>query len=174
MEFRFASIAWLLLLPPALILVWALGLRLTVLGRARSADLGAAEALEQREYAPALALFQAAEKLYRDAASLQAKRESVLATLKATQDSMNLADRAFQTEARPASFERGKQLLADARKALEEEDLDGAKRLFGQATQSFAKAHGEADMANELAKAQEAWGAALANTWAAPFRWTTE
>lgn len=133
-----------------------------VLGRARSADLGAAEALEQREYAPALALFQAAEKLYRQAASLQAKRESVLAALKATQESMNLADRAFQTEARPVSFERGKQLLADARKALEEEDLDGAKRLFGAAAESFAKAQGEAEVANQLAKAQEAWGAALA------------
>lgn len=134
-----------------------------VLGRARQAESGAAEALEQREYTPALRLFQTAEKLFREAAALQLKRESVLAARKTADDAMKMADKAFKTEARPASFERGKQALADGDKALaEEEDLDGAKKLFAQAVESFAKAHAEAELSNELAKAQEAWGAALA------------
>ncbi len=133
-----------------------------VLGRARSADLAATEALEQREYPPSLALFQTAEKLYREAAGLQVKRESVQASQKAAEDSLKLADKAFQTEARPASFERGKQSFDDGKKALDEEDLDSAKQLFGQAVELFAKAQAGAELANQLSKAQEAWSAALA------------
>jgi len=74
---------------------------------------------------------------------------------------MKLADAAFQTEARPASFERGKQALADARKALEQDDLDAAEQSFAAAVEHFAKAHGEAELANELANAQQAYAAAL-------------
>jgi formylglycine-generating enzyme required for sulfatase activity len=133
-----------------------------LLTRARKAETGAADSLQERDYTPALALFQSAEKLYREAAVVQSKRESVLAARKSVEASMKVANAAFQSEARPASFERGKQLLADAEKAMAEEDLDAVKRLFSEAAEAFAKAHAEAELANQLGKAQEGWAAALA------------
>ena len=133
-----------------------------LLGRATRAELAAAEALEEREYTPARALFAHADDLYRLAATLQKKRDRVLAARKTARDSMKLADSAFKTEARTASFERGKQSLADGDKALGEEDLDKAKRLFAAAVEFFAKAQGEAELANELAKAQDAWAGTVA------------
>jgi len=132
------------------------------LRQATAAEASAAEALEGREYAPAKALFVRAEGLYKQVIALQAKRDKVLAVGKTAEDSMKLADGAFKTEGRPASFERGKQALADARKALDEDDLDVAEKGFAAAVEQFAKAQGEADVANELGKAQEAYAAAAA------------
>ncbi|HUW83277.1 MAG TPA: SUMF1/EgtB/PvdO family nonheme iron enzyme [Phycisphaerae bacterium] len=132
-----------------------------LLAQAVAADFAAADALENRQYTLAKGLFARAEGLYKQVAALQAKRDKVLAVQKTAEDSMKLADGAFQTEARPASFERGKQALADARKALEQDDLDAAEQSFAAAVEHFAKAHGEAELANELAKAQEAYAAAV-------------
>ena len=134
-----------------------------LLRQAVAAETSAAEALEGREYSPAKALFARAESLYKQVAALQAKRDKVLAVAETAEDSMKLADGAFETEARPASFERGKQALADGRKALEEDDLDAAEKGFSAAVEQFAKAQGEAEVANELAKAQEAYAAAAAS-----------
>jgi len=133
-----------------------------ILAQATGAESDANEALENREYAPAKALFVRAEQLYRQAAALQAQRDKVLAAGKAADDNLRLADSAFKTEARPASFERAKQALADARKAIDEDDLAVASRLFGEAAELAAKARGEAELVNELGKAQGEWAAAVA------------
>jgi formylglycine-generating enzyme required for sulfatase activity len=133
-----------------------------ILAQATGAESDAGEALENREYAPAKALFVRAEQLYRQAAILQAQRDRVLATAKAAEDNLRLADAAFKTEVRPASFERAKQALADARKAVDEDDLGEASRLFGEAAELAAKARGEAELVNELGKAQGEWAAAVA------------
>ena len=126
------------------------------------AEAAAADALESREYTPARALFAQAEDLYRQAAALQVKRDKVVAAHKTAQDSMKLADAAFQTEARPASFERAKQCLTDGTKALEDEELDKAREFFGDAVQFFAKAQTEADLANAFDQAQNAWARTVA------------
>ena len=131
-----------------------------LLGRAQDAQGDGNEALENREYGPAKALFVRAEELYRQAAAAQAKRDKVLANRKGADDAMKLADGAFKSSARPASFELGRQALEDGRKALDEEDLDAASGRFAAAVQAFAKAQGEAETVNELGKAQEAWAAA--------------
>ena len=95
------------------------------------------------------------------AVSAQQKDVTLEDAIEARTDVSVLADGAFQTEGRPASFERGKQALGDARKALEQDDLDAAEQSFAAAVEHFAKAHGEAELANELAKAQEAYAAAV-------------
>ena len=133
-----------------------------LIGRALRAEAAAADALQGREYTPARALFAQAEGLYRRAAGLQVKRDKVVASQKTAQDSMKLADAAFQTEGRPASFERGKQCLADGTKALVAEDLDKAREFFGNAVKFFATAQTEADVANAFAEAQNAWARAVA------------
>jgi formylglycine-generating enzyme required for sulfatase activity len=130
--------------------------------RAGKAEAAAADALDERQYAPARGLFAAAEKLYRDAAVVQGKRDAVLASRKSVEDSLNLANQAFKGEARPASFERGKQAVADADKALGDDDLETAKPLLAQAAEQFAAARAEADKINALGNAQQAWAAALA------------
>ncbi|MFH1732490.1 MAG: SUMF1/EgtB/PvdO family nonheme iron enzyme, partial [Planctomycetota bacterium] len=133
-----------------------------VAGRALRAQAAAAIALEDRKYTPARALFAQAEGLYRRAAVLEAKRGKVVATQKTAQESLKRANAAFKTEARPASFERGKQCLADGSKELEEEDLDEAAELFANAAKFFAKAQAEATVVNTFAQAQEAWARAVA------------
>jgi len=132
-----------------------------VLRQAIAAESSAADALEGREYTPSKALFVRAEGLYKQVVAQQAKRDKVLVVGKTAEDSMKLADGAFKTEGRPASFERGKQALGDGRKALEEDDLDAAEKAFTAAVEQFAKAQGEADVANELGKVQEAYAAAV-------------
>ena len=126
-----------------------------VLKRGSAAESAAAQALEERDYAPARALFAQAESLYREGAVLQTKRDQVDAARKTAEDSMSLADKAFISEARPASFERGRQALTDGVKAMGEENLDEAKVQFAKGVEEFAKAQTEAQAANELAKAQE-------------------
>jgi formylglycine-generating enzyme required for sulfatase activity len=133
-----------------------------VLGRAQKAEAAAAEGLEDRQYSSARALFAAAEKLYQEAAALQTRRDAVAASRKSVEDSMNLADKAFKGSARPASFERGKQALADADKALADDDLETAKPLLTSAAEQFAAGRAEADQMNALGDAQQAWAAALA------------
>jgi len=130
--------------------------------RARSAEKAALEALEARDYTPACALFTRAEQFYREAAALQAKRDQVVELQKTAEQSRTLADKAFETPARPASFELGKQALADGANALAAEDLDKARQLYNQAVEQFARAQNEAQAANLLAKAQSDWAAALA------------
>ncbi|MCX7048138.1 MAG: formylglycine-generating enzyme family protein [Candidatus Sumerlaeota bacterium] len=130
--------------------------------RGQKAESAATDALEERQYTPARALFGAAEKLYRAAGVLQGKRDAVAASRASVEDTMKLADKAFKSEARPASFERGKQALADADKALAEDDLDAAKPLLTDAAAQFAASRSEADKMNALTEAQQAWAAALA------------
>jgi len=74
---------------------------------------------------------------------------------------VGVADGAFQGEARPASFERGKQELADGDQALGEEDLDQAKDHFVRAVEFFAKARDEAEAANVYTEARNAWAKAI-------------
>jgi len=133
-----------------------------VLSRAQKAEASATTALEERQYASASGLFAAAEKLYREAAVLQGKRDAVAAARKSVEDTMKLANAAFKSSARPASFERGKQALADADKALGDDDIETAKPLLSQAAEQFAAARAEADKMNALADAQQAWAAGLA------------
>ena len=133
-----------------------------VLQRAAETERAAADALEERAYPPARALFDKARSLYREASAVQAKRDKVVAAKQSAQESMKLADDAFKWPARSASFERGKQALADADKALAAEDLDKASQMFGQSVEFFAKAHAEAEQLNELGKVQEVWSAAVA------------
>lgn len=132
-----------------------------IIQRAINAELAAADSLEEREYTPAFALFEQAEKLYLRAAELQATRDKVVATRDTARESMKLADSAFITEARPASFERGKQALEDGENALDEEELNKAKDCFSSAVEYFSKARNEAEASNELAKSRDAWTAAL-------------
>ena len=134
-----------------------------LVGRARQAESAASDALEERQYTPARSLFVAAEKLYREAAVAQAKREAVVASRQSAEDTMKKADSAFKSSARPASFERGKQALADADKALGEDDLEAAKPLVAAAAEQFGAARAEADQMNALTEAQQAWSAALAS-----------
>ena len=130
--------------------------------RAHKAESAASDALEDRQYTPARSLFVAAEKLYREAATAQAKREAVMASRQSAEDTLKKADAAFKSSARPASFERGKQALADADKALGEDDLEAAKPLLVTAAEQFGAARAEADQMNALGEAQQAWSAALA------------
>ena len=118
--------------------------------------------MEDRQYTPARSLFVAAEKLYREAAVAQPKHEAAVTSRQSAEDTMKKADAAFKGSARPASFERGKQALADADKALAEDDLETAEPLLTAAAEQFAAARGEADQLNALAAAQQAWSAALA------------
>ena len=135
-----------------------------LVGRALQAEAAAAEALEEREYTPARALFARAETLYARAPALQAARDKVVAARKAAQDSMALAGEAFRTEARPASFERGRQRLQDGDEALAGEELDKAKQLFSDAAGHFARSRTEAVLAADFAKARDAWSAAVSGT----------
>jgi len=129
---------------------------------ARKAESAASDALEDRQYTQARALFVVAEKLYREAAVAQGKREAILTSRQSAEDTMKKADVAFRGSARPASFERGKQVLADADKALAEDDFETAKPLLTAAAEQFAVVRGEAEQMNTLADAQQAWSAALA------------
>jgi len=85
-----------------------------------------------------------------------------VASRQSAADTMKKADAAFKNTARPASFERGQQALADADKALAEADLDAAKPFLVTAAAEFAAARGEADQLNALADAQSAWSALAA------------
>jgi len=133
-----------------------------LLSRAQKGESAAVAALEERQYSPARALFAATEKLYREAAVVQGKREQIQASRKSVEDSMTLADKAFKSEGRPASFERGKQALADADKALADDDCDNAKTALAQSAEQFAASRAEADKMNAVADAQQTWSAALA------------
>ncbi|MCX7005051.1 MAG: SUMF1/EgtB/PvdO family nonheme iron enzyme [bacterium] len=135
-----------------------------LLSRAQKSESAAVDAFEERQYSPARALFAATEKLYREAAVLQDQREQVQASRKSVVDSLTLVDKAFKSEARPASFERGKQALADADKALADDDFDNAKKSITQSVEQFATARAEADKMNAMADAQHTWSAALATT----------
>src|SRR5205823_2386545 len=120
-----------------------------------------ADALEGQLYTPARSLFVVAEKLYREAAVVQGKRDQAQAARKSVEDSLKLADTAFKGPARPAAFERGKQALSDADKALAEDDLEAAKPLLTRAAEQFAVARSEAEKVNPLGEAQQIWSAAL-------------
>jgi formylglycine-generating enzyme required for sulfatase activity len=133
-----------------------------LLARAKSAESTAGEALAERDFAPARALFSHAEKLYLEAVTLQRKIDQAIAVRTTAEEAMQLADKAFETEARPASFERGKQALEDGAKALNEEDLEGANQLFSQAVEQFGNAMAEAKVANALTKAQQNYSELLA------------
>jgi formylglycine-generating enzyme required for sulfatase activity len=108
--------------------------------RAGKAEAAATEAFEKQQYAPSRDLFAAAEKLYHQAVLFQGKRDLVIAARKRVEDSMNIADKMFKGEARPANFERGKQALADVDKALGNDDLETVMPLLALATEQFADA----------------------------------
>ncbi|MCG3173235.1 MAG: Hercynine oxygenase [Myxococcota bacterium] len=135
---------------------------LDLLTRASAAESAAGQSLEQRRYGPAKNLFAAAEKSYREALVIQTRREQVAAGRQSVIDNMKLADGAFKTSARPASFERGKQALADADQSISSEDFDAAKAQLATAAEHFAAAKQEAELHNALAAAQQAWSAVLA------------
>jgi len=133
-----------------------------LLNRAQKAESAANDALEERQYGSAAGLFVAGEKLYKEAAVLQGKREAIAASRKGVEDSMKLADKAIKGNSRPASFERGKQALADAEKALADDDFDATKKMLAQGAEQFAAARADADKINALSDAQQAWASALA------------
>lgn len=133
-----------------------------LLSLAQKAESAAGDALAERQYAPARSLFAAAEKLYREAGVLQGKRDTVAALRKSVEDSMKQADEAFKGSARPASFERGKQALADADKLLADDDIDAAKPLLAKAAEHFGAARAGAEQLNALTDARQSWSAALA------------
>lgn len=128
-----------------------------LLTRAAAAAEAAGRALEERDYTPARALFVQATALYKQADALQAKRERALVAQKTARDSLTLTDGAFQGEARPASFERGKQALTDGNQALAQEELDQARDHFARAVECFARARGEAAAFNAYTEAWNAW-----------------
>jgi len=132
-----------------------------LLTRAAAGAEAGGRSLEERDYTPARALFAQAAALYGQAAALQAKRGRVLAAQKTAQNSLALADGAFQGEARPASFERGKQALADGSQALAQEELDQAKEHFARAVEFFARARDEAAAFNAYTEAWNVWETAL-------------
>jgi formylglycine-generating enzyme required for sulfatase activity len=133
-----------------------------LVGRAVAAERAADRALEDRQYTPARALFAAAGKLYGDLAALQAKRDAVIASRQSVEQNRKLADAAFKGAARPASFERGKQALDDADKALAADDFETARKHLTEAAERFATARTEAAEQNAAVEAQQAWTAALA------------
>jgi len=128
-----------------------------LLTRAAAVAEAGAKALEDRDYTPAQALFAQAADLYGQADALQAKRDRVLAAQKTARDSLALADDAFQGEARPASFERGKQALADGSEALAKRELDRARDHFVRAVEFLARARDEAAAFNAYEEAWSAW-----------------
>ena len=138
-----------------------------LLARAAAAQAAASDALDHRDYTPARGLFQAAEKLFRDAAVLAARRADVLAARKAAEDAMKRALDDLKSEAPPASFEHGKQALADGVKALDEGDDAAASHLFADAKEFFQARPGQAPPVGELEKTEKAWAVALATVDAA-------
>ncbi len=133
-----------------------------ITSRALAAERAAARALEERQYAPAQALFTGAAKLYGDLAALQAKRSAAAADRQSVEQNQKLADAAFKGDARPASFERGKQALADADKALAVDDFETSRKYLAEATERFAAARVEAAERTAAMDAQQAWDTALA------------
>ncbi len=139
------------------------GLLMDLLSRARRIENAAGEALRERDYTSAQALFAHAERLYLDAVARQARIDEIIAKRTAGEEAMQVADASFETEGRPVSFERGKLALEDGQKALMQEDLEKAGQLFDQAVEQFGKARTEAATANALTVAQERFIKLLAN-----------
>jgi len=131
-----------------------------VAGKAVIAETSGAKALEDREYGPARALFVKADEFYRQAAALEAKRDAVIAGRGKAEDAMKAADDAFKSDARTASFQRGKESLVDGGKALSEDDYEKAAGFFAKAMDFFATARDEAKVMNDFSAAQGDYAAA--------------
>ena len=109
-----------------------------LLDRACIAERAASDAMNEREYGPARKLYVAAEKYFREAVVLQGKWATAAALSKSVGDSLELANQACKGEARPASLERGRQLLHDAYQALDDYDFETAMALLAQAADQLA------------------------------------
>jgi len=133
-----------------------------LLSRASNAESTAGYALEERQYAQARSLFLATEKLYREAATAQPNHEAVFTSRQSAEDMMKKADATFKSSARPVAFQRGRQALGDANKAVAEDDIEAAKPLLAVAAEQFAAAVAEAEMMNAEADRRRALLAGLA------------
>ena len=117
-----------------------------------------AEALAAQEAHKAQESLEEAERVRREAdALLQAKCGRTLALQKAT-------EAAFETKVRPASFQKGLERLLDATRAQEQTNYESADRAFEESAALFRRSRTEAPLINELAKAMNAWSAALTAT----------
>ena len=117
-----------------------------------------AEALVAQEAHKSQKAKEEAERVRREAdALLQAKCGRTLALQKAT-------EAAFETKVRPASFQKGLERLLDATRAQEQTNYESADRAFEESAALFRRSRTEAPLINELAKAMNAWSAALTAT----------
>ncbi len=132
------------------------------LRKAQRVERSADEALEKRDYPSARKLFAEAEGLYREAMEQKAALDAAAERREGARRAREEADKAYRGEARPASFERGKQAFADGERALGEEDAAAAGELFGRAGVEFGRARAEAEALNALDDARTAWSAASA------------
>lgn len=130
--------------------------------RARATERCATEALQARDYGPARLLFEHAGKLYTQLAAMQDARNQAVMAENTAREAMRKADALFHGQARPTAHARGQEALADGRKAMQDEDIDKAAKLFAEATALFQEAQNEAQTANALVKAREAWASAQA------------
>jgi formylglycine-generating enzyme required for sulfatase activity len=125
-----------------------------LIDRARRIEKAAGEALQERDYAPARALFVRAGNLYQEAVARQTKIEEAVHDRIAAEKALQITAASFDTEARPVSFERGKQIYEDGVKVLADENLEEARHLFAQAIERFAMVRAEIKLTNTLAEAQ--------------------
>lgn len=115
----------------------------------------ASEALQERDYSSAKALYSRAGNLYHEVVNLQARFDEIDRQQTQAEQAMNRAAEIFKTEARSPSYERGLQALSDGSEAYVQEDLDRARQFFTQAVTEFEKACGEAEKLNTLVAAHE-------------------
>ena len=103
-----------------------------------------------------------AARLYREAVVTLNSATSLAIAARNAERAKQDAFAEFETTFRSAAYDRGEELLAEAKAAMEQTRLVDAEQLFGRAAKSFAQAVAAAPAANELGHAQEEWSAALA------------
>ncbi|MCC6680291.1 MAG: SUMF1/EgtB/PvdO family nonheme iron enzyme [Phycisphaeraceae bacterium] len=135
-----------------------------LLASADAAEAVASRALDQRRYTASRELFAKAEASYRAALEAQSGWQRVAAASSKAREQRELAESAYHTTIRPASYERGKQLFADAGSAAIDANCELAETLFASAAEQFTAAWQEVATINEVSDAQQMWVQALAGT----------
>lgn len=128
-----------------------------LLAQAQETEEAARRALAQRSYTPARELFVKAEAFYRVALEEQSWQVRVAHARTKAEARRELADSAYHTNIRPASFERGAQLLLDGNTAAAQQEHESAEVLYGSAVEQFEVAQREAAMVNAASDAQRSW-----------------
>ncbi|MCY2991291.1 MAG: SUMF1/EgtB/PvdO family nonheme iron enzyme [Planctomycetota bacterium] len=86
----------------------------------------------------------------------RARRETLVA-IEAAQKAQRLADGAFRTNVRPAAYRRAKELRAEGKAALKEDNFALAQQLLTNAAEAFGQSLADAAAANALGDVQQKW-----------------